>query len=73
MGTSTHIPIRMCVGCHKKLPQEQLQRFVIRDPQALQDDTIRQSGRGMYICSPECEARFETSKVGKKHQRKDQS
>lgn len=41
-------PIRSCVGCGRKAPQNELLRFVARDGQLVPG--AREPGRGAYTC-----------------------
>jgi uncharacterized protein len=41
-------PIRSCIGCGRKAPQNELVRFVARDGLLVAGD--REPGRGAYTC-----------------------
>lgn len=46
-----NVPIRTCIGCRGKFPQNTLIRFVCSSGKFLQVDEIeRLAGRGAYIC-----------------------
>lgn len=53
----------MCVSCHKKLSPQELRRFVTSQDGIKLDDTIKQSGRGYYVCSDDCLEKFEKRKA----------
>ena len=57
------IPMRQCMGCNEHFPKNRLVR-VLRDPDGhvCIDRTGKQSGRGAYVCSPECLVRLRKSK-----------
>ncbi len=51
MGKRGHIPVRMCAGCRKRRPKEELIRLVLKDGGKLVIDGERTlPGRGAYIC-----------------------
>ena len=59
---STHVPIRTCVGCRKKVPKDCLLRIVFADAVAVVDEQKRMPGRGAYLCRQErCFLRAEKS------------
>ena len=64
-----HQTLRMCVGCRTKMAPPKLRRFVSTTQVIKFDGTIKQTGRGSYICSDECLARF--SKIKLKTKRKE--
>jgi uncharacterized protein len=41
-------PVRSCIGCGRKAPQNELLRFVARDGALVAGD--REPGRGAYTC-----------------------
>lgn len=48
-------PIRTCVGCGRKAPQQELLRFVAPAGVLEQDDARTLPGRGAYTCRrPSC-------------------
>lgn len=57
-----HSPTRMCVGCHKKFPQSTLKRFTTKDQIISYDTTVKEPGRGSYICSAQCEQSYQHRK-----------
>lgn len=47
----TKSPIRTCIGCHRKLPQNTLIRFVCNAMGVLEiERSSKLPGRGAYIC-----------------------
>ncbi|MGC9993191.1 MAG: YlxR family protein [Candidatus Cybelea sp.] len=50
-------PVRTCVGCRRRFPQGELDRFV-RSATGWHADGSgprgKQAGRGAYLCSPQC-------------------
>ena len=59
--------VRTCVGCGKQSSKDDLYRIVrTADNGVLFDKTGRVSGRGAYICSPECfEAAYRQRKLNR--------
>lgn len=53
---SKHRPYRMCIGCRKARPKDELLRFVKSDEgQAVFDGDCSRGGRGFYLCpAPAC-------------------
>ena len=47
-------PVRTCVGCGKKRPQRELVRLGMQAGEVAVDARRRLSGRGGYICGPQC-------------------
>jgi uncharacterized protein len=43
-------PVRTCLGCRRKAPQDQLLRFVARKGELIADSARRLPGRGAYTC-----------------------
>jgi len=43
-------PVRTCLGCRRKAPQDQLLRFVAQNRELIADPTRRLPGRGAYTC-----------------------
>jgi len=47
----TTIPIRMCIGCHRRKPKAQLLRIVKEVGGNIYiDDSFKKPGRGTYMC-----------------------
>ena len=44
-------PVRTCIGCGRKAPQNVLVRFVAPDGVLLRDETRTAPGRGAYTCA----------------------
>lgn len=52
MGRKGHVPVRMCAGCRKRRPKEELIRLVLNDKGELVVDREKVfPGRGVYLCS----------------------
>jgi len=49
-----HVPTRQCVVCKRRDEKRKLLRFVHGEAGWKPDPTTRGSGRGAYLCSPEC-------------------
>jgi predicted RNA-binding protein YlxR (DUF448 family) len=48
-------PVRTCVGCGRKAPQQELLRFTAPDGTLTADSARRLPGRGAYTCRrPSC-------------------
>ncbi len=47
---SGHQPVRMCVFCRRRLPKNEMVRFVLRDGVVVVDETANSFGRGAYCC-----------------------
>lgn len=62
-------PVRMCVSCHNKLSPSELRRFVNIQGVIELDDTIKQPGRGYYVCSDECLEKFKKLKLKTKNKK----
>lgn len=45
-----HIPERMCIGCRKMLPKNQLIKVVSKDLSVKLDPDGKLPGRGAYFC-----------------------
>ncbi len=50
---STHVPIRTCIGCRRKVPKDTLLRVVVADGVPVVDEYKRMPGRGAYLCRQE--------------------
>ena len=44
------IPVRMCSGCMKRLPKNELLRVAYADGEVWVDGTKKGNGRGAYVC-----------------------
>ena len=44
------IPERTCRGCGRKVPQNELTRFVVVAGRLVEDRLLRMDGRGVYCC-----------------------
>ena len=44
-------PIRMCLGCRKKLPKDQLLKFVLDSGLVVLDKSGKAGGRSGYCCN----------------------
>jgi len=64
-----HQTERMCVSCRKKHTPSTMRRFVVLQAKIVFDDTIKQPGRGHYVCSDECLERFQKRKLKAKTQK----
>ena len=53
---SQHVPLRRCVGCGTRLPQQELNRIVKTPGGGVEVDTTgKLPGRGAYLCNqPDC-------------------
>jgi predicted RNA-binding protein YlxR (DUF448 family) len=49
-----HVPLRQCVVCKRRIEKHKLTRFVRSGEQWQADPGGRGTGRGAYLCSPEC-------------------
>jgi predicted RNA-binding protein YlxR (DUF448 family) len=49
--------MRRCVGCGRIAPKAELARLALDDGRVVADPTASRSGRGAYVCGPECLAR----------------
>ncbi len=48
---SSHVPLRTCLGCGRKIPKKELIRFVlILGNQIALDGKQKMEGRGAYLC-----------------------
>lgn len=54
MAGSTHIPVRTCVACRKKVSKLDMLRVVLKDNQSKIDHKQNLSGRGAYVCNEDC-------------------
>lgn len=53
-----HTPVRMCCICKKRMPKENLKRYVVSSKGALPvpDEKKNSPGRGIYVCDAlECQ------------------
>ncbi len=54
-----HVPVRMCVICRCRAPQNELTRFVLEAEALRPDARPRSPGRGWYVCGKaECRERL---------------
>ena len=47
---SVRVPIRTCIGCRKRFPQEELMKLAFHEERICFDPDRKMSGRGAYIC-----------------------
>lgn len=45
-----HIPQRMCIGCRKMMPKNELIKVVLKDGNVQVDPEGKKQGRGAYFC-----------------------
>lgn len=51
MSKRGHVPLRMCMGCHRRKKKEELVRLVKSSEGAFSlDETKGSDGRGYYLC-----------------------
>jgi predicted RNA-binding protein YlxR (DUF448 family) len=56
------VPTRQCVACKTRAEKFRLMRFVHDQHGWKVDTTGRSTGRGAYLCSPECGVRVSKNK-----------
>ena len=44
-------PMRMCLGCHKRFPKNQLLKFVLQEGTVVLDSKGTEQGRSAYCCN----------------------
>ena len=44
-------PMRTCLGCHKRLPKNQLLKFVLQEGAVVLDSKGTEQGRSAYCCN----------------------
>ena len=57
----THIPVRECILCRKKIEKAKMIRIAKNKNGIIADENQKEEGRGAYIC-PECSQKEELIK-----------
>jgi predicted RNA-binding protein YlxR (DUF448 family) len=50
MSGSSHIAIRMCIGCGKRRKKDEMMRFVRKASVQISNNSKPLEGRGFYLC-----------------------